>query len=135
MRKEEYDILEKYFGVPGDDLRVNYKALVEDVDTVFTIKELEKDPNKRPEVFKMPDFLDPRKRLSQEENEFLHQIMIKLAIKANKYRVLPKAYFKDADRAKNCIIPSSKFSSIMNFMRLTVEEKEMNMLIKRYLFI
>lgn len=44
----------------------------------------------------MPDFLDPRKRLSEEENEFLHHIMTKLAIKANKYRVLPKAYFKDA---------------------------------------
>ena len=74
--------------------------------------------------------------------------MCKLAVKMNKYRVLPKAYFKDAviifldlfiglfintqDRAKNCIIPSSKFSSIMNFMRLTVEEKEMNLLIKRF---
>jgi hypothetical protein len=38
LRKEEYDLLENYFGVPGDDLRVNYRDLVEDVDTVFTIK-------------------------------------------------------------------------------------------------
>jgi len=44
----------------------------------------------------MPDFLDPQKRLIEEENKFLHEIMIKLAIKLNKYRVLPKAYFKDA---------------------------------------
>jgi hypothetical protein len=46
--------------------------------------------------YKMPDFLDPTKRLSEEENEQLHNVMLKLAIKANKYRVLPKAYFKDA---------------------------------------
>lgn len=46
--------------------------------------------------YKMPDFLDPKKRLSEEENEQLHNVMLKLAIKANKYRVLPKAYFKDA---------------------------------------
>jgi len=46
----------------------------------------------------MPDFLDPGKRLTEEENQFLHNIMNKLATKANKYRVLPKAYFKDAVR-------------------------------------
>jgi hypothetical protein len=44
----------------------------------------------------MPDFLDPQKRLSDNENYFLHDIMIKLAVKMNKYRALPKAYFKDA---------------------------------------
>jgi hypothetical protein len=52
----------------------------------------------RPEEFKIPDFLEPRKRLTDQENDFLHNIMIKLAVKANKYRVLPKAYFKDAVR-------------------------------------
>jgi hypothetical protein len=57
---------------------------------------LEKDPNLRPEEFKMPDFLEPRKRLTDQENDYLHNVMIKLAVKANKYRVLPKAYFKDA---------------------------------------
>jgi hypothetical protein len=30
--------LEKAFEVPGDDLRVLYKELVEIVDTVFTVK-------------------------------------------------------------------------------------------------
>jgi hypothetical protein len=38
LRKEEYDLLEKSFEVPGDALRVNYRAMVEEVDTVFTIK-------------------------------------------------------------------------------------------------
>lgn len=49
-----------------------------------------------------------------------------------KYRVMPKAYFKDADRAKIGIIPSSKFASILNFLRLDVLEKEMIILIKRF---
>ncbi len=38
LRSEEYDLLEKVFGIPGDDTRVNYKSLVGEVDTVFTIK-------------------------------------------------------------------------------------------------
>lgn len=100
LRSEEYDLLETHFGVPGDHLRVNYRAFVEDVDTIFTIKGLEKDPLLRPHEFKTPDFLDPRKRLSEEDMQYLQTIMIKLATKANKYRVMPKAYFRDAERQK-----------------------------------
>ena len=93
---------------------------------------MEKQPNIRPEEFKMPDFLDPQQRLSVEENEFFHQVMLKLAELMKKYRVLPKVYFKDADKAKIGIIPSSKFASILSFLKLQVEEKEMNILIKRF---
>lgn len=132
MRSEEYDVLEKFFQVDNDELRVNYKMLIDEVETVFTLKELEKDPLKRPEEFKTPDFLDPEKRLSEEDNLLLNEVMIKLALLMRKYRVLPKAYFKDADKAKIGIIPSSKFASILNFLRLDVLEKEMNILIKRF---
>jgi hypothetical protein len=57
---------------------------------------LEKDPLLRPKEFKMPDFLDPEKRLNKNENEFLRDVMVKLALLMKKYRVLPKVYFKDA---------------------------------------
>lgn len=125
-------MLEKFFQVEDDELRVYYKKLVDEVDTVFTLKGLEKDPLIRPEEFKIPDFLDPEKRLSEADNIFLNEVMIKLALLMRKYRVLPKAYFKDADKAKIGIIPSSKFASILNFLRLIVLEKEMNILIKRF---
>jgi len=88
--------LEKAFEVPGDNLRVLYKELVEIVDTVFTVKGLEKDPLLRPENYVVPDFLDPSKRMQGEECDELHSVMIKLGILMNKYRVIPKSYFKDA---------------------------------------
>lgn len=132
LRSEEYDVLEKYFQVEDDHLRVHYKKLVDEVETVFTLKNLEKDPLIRPEEFKIPDFLDPEKRLNQEENELLNEVMIKLAIFMRKYRVMPKAYFKDADKAKIGIIPSSKFASLLNFLKLEVLEHEMKILIKRF---
>lgn len=124
--------MEKYFQVENDELRVYYKHLIDEVDTVFTLKGLEKDPSRMPEEFKIPEFLDPEKRLSNEDNIFLNEVMIKLALLMRKYRVNPKAYFKDADKAKIGIIPSSKFASILNFLRLDVLEKEMNILIKRF---
>ena len=96
LRSEEYDLLEKVYGLPDVHDRVEYKTLVEEVETVFTLKGLEKDPLLRPTEFKMPDFLDPQKRLSDDENSFLHEVMVKLALLMKKYRVMPKVYFKDA---------------------------------------
>ncbi len=96
LRSEEYDLLEKVYGLPEENDRVNYKSLIDEVETVFTLKGLEKEPLMRPQDFKMPDFLDPEKRLTQNENIALHEVMIKLALLMQKYRVLPKVYFKDA---------------------------------------
>ena len=132
LRKEEFEFLENFYSVPNEDDKVYYKDLVEEVETVFTLKNLEKDPLLRPGEFKIPDFLNPEKKLNQQENEFLDKTMRKLALLVRKYRVDPKSFFKDADRANIGIIASSKFSSILSTFRLTVNEKEMNILIKRF---
>jgi len=50
----------------------------------------------RPIKFEIPDFLDPKKRMQGEEEEALHKVMVKLGGMINKYRVIPKSYFKDA---------------------------------------
>ena len=125
-------LLEAYYGVPDQLDKVYYKNLVEEVETVFTLKGLEKDPLLRPSEFKLPDFLNPEKRLNNEENLFLHQTMRKLALLVRKYRVMPKSFFKDADKANIGVIPSSKFASFLSFLRLNVNEKEMNILLKRF---
>ena len=57
---------------------------------------MEKNPLDRPEIYSVPDFLNPSKRMTSEENEILHEIMIKLGYLMLKYRVIPKSYFKDA---------------------------------------
>jgi Ca2+-binding EF-hand superfamily protein len=132
LREEEFQFLENFYSVPDQEDKVFYKDLVEEVETVFTLKELEKDPLLRPQEYKIPDFLNPEKKLNQQENEFLDRTMRKLALLVRKYRVAPKTFFKDADRANIGIIASSKFSSILSTFRLNVDEKEMNILIKRF---
>lgn len=57
---------------------------------------MEKDPLFRPKAYEIPDFLDPNKRMQGEEEEALHEVMVKLGVLMNKYRVIPKSYFKDA---------------------------------------
>ena len=132
LREDEFVILEQFFSVPDENDKVYYKDLVEEVETVFTIKGLEKNPLLRPKDYVIPDFLNPTKRLTQEESDFLDKTMRKLALLSIKYRVMAKSFFRDNDRANIGIVPSSRFASILSFFRLHADEKEMNILIKRF---
>ena len=58
--------------------------------------------------------------------------MRKLGLLAIKYRVMAKSFFRDNDRANIVIVPSSRFTSILSFFKLHDDEKEMNILIKRF---
>jgi Ca2+-binding EF-hand superfamily protein len=132
LREDEFVILEQFFSVPDENDKVYYKDLVEEVETVFTIKGLEKDPLLRPKDYVIPDFLNPTKRLSAEEADFLDKTMRKLALLSIKYRVMAKSFFRDNDRANIGIVPSSRFASLLSFFKLHTDEKEMNILIKRF---
>ena len=133
LRSEEFDVLEEFFCVrDNEEDKVYYKDLIEEVDTVFTIKGLEKDPLLRPKDYITPDFLNPEKRLTEEETKFLDKTLKKLALLSIKYRVMPKSFFRDNDRANIGVIPSSKFASVLSFFKLNADEKEMNILIKRF---
>ena len=133
LRSEEFDVLEDFYSVrDNEEDKVYYKDLIEEVDTVFTIKGLEKDPLLRPKDYITPDFLNPEKRLTEDETKFLDKTLKKLALLSIKYRVMPKSFFRDNDRANIGVIPSSKFASVLSFFKLNADEKEMNILIKRF---
>ena len=132
LRSEEFDILEKFYSVQEEEDKVYYKDLVEEVETVFTIKNLEKDPLLRPKEYITPDFINPEKRLTEEEAVFLDKTLKKLALLSIKYRVMPKSFFRDNDRANIGTVPSSRFAAILSFFKLDVNEKEMNVIIKRF---
>ena len=45
---------------------------------------------------------------------------------------MPKSFFRDNDRANIGTVPSSRFAAILSFFKLDVNEKEMNVIIKRF---
>ena len=38
LTSDDFGVLEKAFEIPNDEFRVNYKAMIEDIETVFTTK-------------------------------------------------------------------------------------------------
>ena len=47
LTNAEYELLEKHFQVPNDPTKVNYVEFNEDIEKIFTEKDLEKDPLKK----------------------------------------------------------------------------------------
>jgi hypothetical protein len=67
LTNQEYELLESYFALPSDTTKVDYVRFNEDVEKIFTEKDLEKDPVKKLTEFKAPSILDPKDVLNNEE--------------------------------------------------------------------
>ena len=67
LTNEEYELLEKHFALPSDTTKVDYVRFNEDIEKIFTEKDLEKDPVKKIAEFKAPSILDPKDVLNSEE--------------------------------------------------------------------
>jgi hypothetical protein len=71
LTNEEYDLLEKHFAMPNDPTKVDYIHFNEDIERIFTEKDLEKDPLKKLTEFLAPSILDPKDVLNTEEEQLL----------------------------------------------------------------
>lgn len=56
----EYENLEKFFQVPNDPTLVNYVSFNNEIEDIFTEKDLEKNPTKTLKSFNAPSILDPK---------------------------------------------------------------------------
>lgn len=50
---------------------MNYVQFNEEIEKIFTVKDLERDPLKKIEEFKAPSILDPKDVLNEEEEKKL----------------------------------------------------------------
>jgi hypothetical protein len=63
----EYENLEKFFQVPNDPTLVNYVSFNNEIEDIFTEKDLEKNPTKTLKSFNAPSILDPKDVLNDQE--------------------------------------------------------------------
>jgi hypothetical protein len=65
----------------------------EELDKIFTEKDLEKDPLRKLEEFKAPSILDPKNILNDDEERTLDGIMSRIGIEVKHKRLLIKPFF------------------------------------------
>lgn len=63
------------------------------LDKIFTERDLEKDPVKKLEEFKAPSILDPKNILTNDEERRLDEVMTKIGIEVKHKRLLIKPFF------------------------------------------
>ncbi|CAD8206649.1 unnamed protein product [Paramecium pentaurelia] len=134
LDQESLDLLETMYVVPEDPIRVNYAKFIEDVEIVFTKTGLDKDPLMKPPVHIIPTFLDPRDALTQDEEEALHAIMLRLGEVVRKHRILLKPHFQDKDKTKSGKITFTRFRSIMDFHKLPLTDDQFRVICKRFAY-
>jgi hypothetical protein len=67
LTKEEYQLLEDHFRCPVDPIRIRYFDFNEEIEKIFTDKKLEKDPTATLSKYQAPSILDPKNKLSDQE--------------------------------------------------------------------
>lgn len=69
LNPEDYDALAEHFRSERDPGRVNYMQFAAEVNRIFTLTDLEKDPTKRVETYNVTSVLDPEDVLNPEEEK------------------------------------------------------------------
>ena len=72
---------------------MNYVAFNEEIERIFTEKDLEKDPTKKPAEFKAPSILDPKDVLNDQEEKHLHDALTRIGTEVKFKRLLLKPFF------------------------------------------
>lgn len=135
LTKQEYELLEKVFAVHNEANAplVNYIAFCDEIGSIFTAKDLEKNPTKKLEGFEAPSILNPQHvDLSEAEAEQLDALLMKMGTEVKHRRLLIKPFFQDKDRSRSGFINMSRFCSILDNMRLHLSPAELALINKRF---
>ena len=90
---EEYVKLESFYSLPTDSNLINYKDFCDHCDVIFTEKDLEREPLKKPAMFLAPSILDPKDVLNADEERELDETLQRLGVYVRDHRLLIKPFF------------------------------------------
>ena len=132
LTTEEFKKLESRYRDPTDAGKVRYHDFNEEIEAIFTEKDLEKNPGKTLSDFKVPSILDPRHQLSSSEEEELHGILSRIGTDVKHRRLLIKPFLQDKDRSKSGFVTNTRFRSIFDNQKLWITDREYFLINKRF---
>ena len=106
--------MEDYYRDPNDPIKIRYFDFNEDIERIFTLKDLEKNPGTTLDKFKAPSILDPKNVLTNEEEEELDACMKRIGTDVRHRRLLIKPFFQDKDKSNSGFVSNTRFRSIFD---------------------
>jgi hypothetical protein len=128
----EYQRLEDYYRCPNDPIKIRYFDFNEEIENIFTNKDLEKDPQRTLAEFKAPSILDPKSVLSPAEEKELHEALCQIGTEVRHRRLLIKPFFQDKDKSKSGFVTNTRFRSIFDSQKLWITDGQFALINKRF---
>lgn len=132
LTTEEYQKLEDYFRDPTFPLKIRYFEFNEEIEAIFTHKDMEKQPTKTLSSFKAPSILDPKNTLTAIEGADLECLMKRIGENVRLRRLLIKPFFQDKDRSNSGFVTNTRFRSIFDNQKLWISDREYYLINKRF---
>jgi len=139
IQTPEVTALIKEYTDPSNPTRIQYRRFSTDIDSIFTIANLEAQPlavvSPPPREFLVQDGATKQGRLTDTENARCRQVLARFKTKIAERRPLLAPYFKDFD--KNHLgnmgkVTKSHFSRLLSTMKLEISEADLYILFKKY---
>ena len=124
--------MEDYYRDPIDPIKIRYFDFNEDIERIFTLKDLEKNPGTTLDKFKAPSILDPKNVLTNEEEEELDACMKRIGTDVRHRRLLIKPFFQDKDKSNSGFVSNTRFRSIFDNQKLWITDREYYLINKRF---
>ena len=115
-----------------DPTKIRYFDFNEEIEKIFTVKTLEKEPTQTLSNYSAPSILDAKVHLTPEEEEELKAIMIRIGTDVRHRRLLIKPFFQDKDKSKSGFVSNTRFRSIFDNQKLWITDREFYLINKRF---
>ena len=134
LTNEEYDYLTEKYKTP--DNLVNYSAFIENIDTAFTIKGIDKNPSIRVSQIETGSVLKKSKKLlefDEDDQTSMQDIMEAYRNVVSTRRLNLKPMFQDFDRTKCGHITKTQFVRVLNQLGIDLSPEVLSKLLKKYM--
>ncbi|XP_022079913.1 uncharacterized protein LOC110973400 [Acanthaster planci] len=133
LQASEVDILQQNYEYPRDPAYVEYVPFCDEIESIFTLKHLEKAPQVKPIQFKPPVEVD-QNVLDKDSEIILQRTLARLAEQVRKSNMQMYTLFEDYDRVHNGTVSQSQFRRVLSELELgsLVNETEFQVLYKKF---
>lgn len=125
-------MLEDHFRDPQDPTKIRYFDFNEQIEKIFTAKNLEKDPTATLSNYSAPSILDAKVQLTPAEEDELMASMIRIGTEVRHRRLLIKPFFQDKDKSMSGFVTNTRFRSIFDNQKLWITDREFSLINKRF---
>ena len=132
LTDQEFKLLEDTFRDPTDPLKIRYFDFNENIEGIFTQKDLEKDPKKTLSSYKAPSILDPKNVLTDSEENELQAALERIGTDVRHRRLLIKPFFQDKDKSNSGFVKNTRFRSIFDNQKLWITDREFYLINRRF---